>query len=288
MRREDELPLPPDLAAIGFVDERVAAAILLRLRSSIDAESSAGRYEPHLLHALAEAANPDQVLLTFERFVQGEADRPALLSYLASQPRAVEVLVRIFSGSQFLTNILLRHPEYLERLTRHRQMADLKGREEFLAEARDAMSVAGGDATARLNALRHYQRWELLRIGTCDFTGLLDLRRVIVQLSLLADAIVQACLEIASEQESDEGLARNQCLRFGPNGDRFDSPGRSPGSRSEVESEAPTGRDIAAEVPEFRPVGADASVGTPNPGLRPGLSNLAPSGLKSGRPDTLP
>ncbi|MBI5759932.1 MAG: hypothetical protein HZA46_15550 [Planctomycetales bacterium] len=206
MRREDDLPLPLDLSAISFADDRAAAAILLQLRTSSDADSRAGRYEPHLLHALSEAANPDQVLLTFERFVQGEADRPALLSYLALQPRAVEVLVRIFSGSQFLTTILLRHPEYLERLTRHRQMADLKGREEFLAEARDAMTVTGGDATARLNSLRRYQRWELLRIGTCDFTGLLDLRRVIVQLSLLADAIVQACLEIASEQEQDESL----------------------------------------------------------------------------------
>jgi glutamate-ammonia-ligase adenylyltransferase len=204
MRCEDDLPPLPDLAAIGFADERAAAVVLQRLRNEMDATLSHAGYEPHLLHALTDAANPDQVLLTFERFVHGDSDRPALLQFLAAQPRAVEILIRIFSGSQFLTNILLRHPEYLERLTRQRQMADLKGREEFLAEARDAMSAAGGDTTSRLNALRCYQRSELLRIGTCDFTGLLDLRRVTVQLSLLADAIVQACLEIASEQEPRE------------------------------------------------------------------------------------
>lgn len=41
-------------------------------------------------------------------------------------------------------------------------------------------------------ALRQFQHGELLRIGVCDFLGLLDLRSVTNQLSLLADAMVQA------------------------------------------------------------------------------------------------
>src|SRR5262249_43078066 len=65
------------------------------------------------------------------------------------------------------------------------------------------------DPEDQLNALRRFQRWELLRIGTCDFFGLLDLRRVTVQLSLLADAMTRACLSHAYRESDvpEQGLA---------------------------------------------------------------------------------
>ena len=43
--------------------------------------------------------------------------------------------MKLFVGSQFLTEILLRHPDYLERLTNHKQLADFKSRKHFLDEA---------------------------------------------------------------------------------------------------------------------------------------------------------
>ena len=58
------------------------------------------------------------------------------------------------------------------------------------------------DPEEQLNAVRRFQRWELLRIGICDFFGLLDLRRVTVQLSLLADALVQTCLDHATPRRA--------------------------------------------------------------------------------------
>ncbi len=83
---------------------------------------------PMLLIALSDAATPDASLLNFERYVQCVADRTVLLRYLASKPRAVEILVKLFVGSQFLTEILLRNPDYLEKLTNHKQLADIKSR----------------------------------------------------------------------------------------------------------------------------------------------------------------
>ncbi|MBK9232827.1 MAG: hypothetical protein IPO15_18805 [Anaerolineae bacterium] len=50
----------------------------------------------------------------------------------------------------------------------------------------------------QLNALRRFQRWELLRIGAADFFGLLDLPKVTLQLSRLADALVWQCLTMAA------------------------------------------------------------------------------------------
>ena len=62
---------------------------------------------------------------------------------------------------------------------------------------------------AKLDALRRYQRTELLRIGVCDAFGLLDFRAATVQLSLLADGMIEACLQLvaADLQISPDGFA---------------------------------------------------------------------------------
>src|SRR5436189_810494 len=68
---------------------------------------------PGIIHTLADGAVPDTSLINLERFVQAAPDSEALFRYLADNPRAVEILFRLFVGSQFLTEILLRNPQYL-------------------------------------------------------------------------------------------------------------------------------------------------------------------------------
>ena len=188
------------LEAVGFADPVTARRRLQSLcggsGSGPDAcRTSLAKCLPMLLAALSDAATPDGSLLNFERYVQSVDQRAALFDYLGANPRAVEILVRLFVGSQFLTEILIRNPDYLERLTLHKRLAEYKHREQFFFEACGAASGAG-DLPQQFDALRRYQKWELLRIGACDGFGLLDLRNVTVQLSLLADSLVRACLAI--------------------------------------------------------------------------------------------
>jgi hypothetical protein len=67
---------------------------------------------------------------------------------------------------------------------------------------------------------------------------------------------------------------------FSPNGAEFDSPGRSPGVRVPTEVAAPTGRNSLAPTVVSRPVGASHQTSDLFPGLRPGLSNPSPLGLR--------
>jgi glutamate-ammonia-ligase adenylyltransferase len=161
-----------------------------------------------LLLALADTGQPDHALINFERFAQSVPDRAALFRDLAENPRTVEILVRLFVGSQFLTETLLSNPGHLSRLAQHKRLAELKSVQQLRIEAEGSM-LRIEDPEEQLNSLRRFQRWELLRIGICDFFGLLDLRRVTVQLSLLADALVQTCLNHAYAQSdiSPQGFA---------------------------------------------------------------------------------
>ncbi len=209
--RPDDLPTlldgtaaPADverwLTAVGFADWSTAWERLRRLPGDDDeARGALADVLAPLVFALQDAATADGSLVNFERFVSSVDDRPELFRYLGSNPRAVEILVRLFVGSQFLTEILLRNPLYLRQLTQHHGLSEFKSRLDF-REAALAAAADEEELPAKLNALRRAQHWELLRIGACDTFGLFDLKAVTVQLSLLADALVQACLALLSEE----------------------------------------------------------------------------------------
>ena len=185
------------LSPAAFADWCAASRCLLRLPDSPEARHSLAEVLPHLLTALASAADPDRVLVNLERFAHRAADRLATFQGLAGNPRAVEILVRLFAGSQFLSETLLRYPEYFERLLEQRSLAQLRSAGELDAAARAAIAPLR-DVGEQLGALRRFQRWELLRIGACDLLGLFDLPAVTAQLSNLADALVRSSLTVAS------------------------------------------------------------------------------------------
>ena len=195
------------LAPVGFADWHKAYQCLLRIANfTLSMRPNLVGALTSLLTTLTNTVNPDQMLVSFERFVQS-ADNPTdLLRYLADNPRGFEILFTLFTGSQFLTEILLRHPDYFEQLADHKQLAQTKSAEQLRQEAKTLAvslienSQAISDITTALNILRRFQRKELLRIGTCDLLGLLDLPTVTAQLSYLADGLVDACLILAAHQ----------------------------------------------------------------------------------------
>ncbi len=191
-------PLVENLSRIGFRAASAANRLRGLVGESLSADQAIGSLRK-LLGLLGDAPDPDAGLIDFERFVLRAGDRVELFQFLDENPRAIEVLVRLFTSSRYLTETVLRYPETLRELTRHRRLAELKSREEFLETALSQV-VSAPDFAARMDALRRYQRWELLRIGACDAFGLIDLRAATVQLSLLADGMVQACLALVGHE----------------------------------------------------------------------------------------
>ena len=151
-----------------------------------------------LVRLISEMSEADELLVDFSRYVQRAGDRAKLYQFLIENPRAIEMLVKLFAGSRYLTETLLRDPEALRQLVQHRLLADLKSREEFIAAAL-ASTTNQSTFTGKLDALRRYQRSELLRIGVCDAFGLVDFRAATVQLSLLAEGLIEACLRLIAE-----------------------------------------------------------------------------------------
>ncbi|HNT75480.1 MAG TPA: glutamine synthetase adenylyltransferase [Anaerolineae bacterium] len=189
------------LRPVGVTDWRAAHRGLLRIAADAQDSAALSALLPALLMALADAANADHVLVNLERFIRSAADKSGTLHYLAQNPRAVEILVKLFAGSQFLTEILLRNPEYFPPLIAHKRLTQPKSVAQLCADLYAAAEEQSADGVAaQWDALRRFQRGELLRIGAGDLLGLCDLPAVTLQLSHLADSLAQVCLELAAQQ----------------------------------------------------------------------------------------
>ena len=187
------------LNEVGFTDWKAAHKRLQNLTNTPETRELFSKTLPVLLFALRTAASPDVSLVNFERFIHSEADAARIFQYLIDNPRAVEILIKLFVGSQFLTEILLRNPSYLEKLTAHKRLAEFKSRQDFFSES-EAEIASCSTPEEKLDALRRFQKWELLRLGACDSFRLMDFKTVTVELSLLADSLVQQCLKLFADQ----------------------------------------------------------------------------------------
>ncbi|HEY85034.1 MAG TPA: glutamine synthetase adenylyltransferase [Chloroflexi bacterium] len=187
------------LSPIGFSDPQTAYRTLQRMSENAEIRAALAQFLPKLLQSLSDAASPDRVLVSVERFARSVPNRLSLYRQLNNNPRAVEILVTLTAGSHFLSEILLRNPEYFKRLVQHRELAQAQTPLDFYTKAQSAIANTVAPEE-QLNALRRFQRWQLLRIGASDLLGLLDLITVTAQLSHLADALLRVCLSLAAQQ----------------------------------------------------------------------------------------
>jgi glutamate-ammonia-ligase adenylyltransferase len=183
------------LTRMGLTDTAAAARHLQRMVGK-----GVAALMPYLAPALANCADADQALVNMERFSSGD-HAAETFRQLAENPRAIEILVTIFAGSQFLTEILLRDPAQLETLTRRERLARQKSAEDYHTESLQV--VQSLDFAAQLDALRRYQRGEILRIGASDLLDLYDLPALTGQLSNLADGLTRTCITCSSQSPNE-------------------------------------------------------------------------------------
>lgn len=121
--------------------------------------------EPVLESHLRQLVDPEGVLAGLESFVERYGARGQLYETWVSNPRVLELLVRLFDGSKRFRELLATHPDWLESICRGGRIDDVLSAEEYAAEA-----LLQGD----IEALRSW-RWEQgLRIAIQDVLGLID------------------------------------------------------------------------------------------------------------------
>ncbi|HKY07991.1 MAG TPA: bifunctional [glutamate--ammonia ligase]-adenylyl-L-tyrosine phosphorylase/[glutamate--ammonia-ligase] adenylyltransferase [Candidatus Binatia bacterium] len=191
-----------ELANAGFSDPTKAYEQLLAIRDGeVYAPPSPRRLKvmrllgPALMAAITESSAPERALLNLAEFSHRIGGRTGFLTLLAENPETMRLLITLFAESQFLTDLFLNRPELIDTLIRVDLTRIDKSRTDMLAELRAALADQD-DIEARLNALRRYKTEEFIRIGLHDLGGALELVQVLAQLSKLADACLQAAVDL--------------------------------------------------------------------------------------------
>jgi glutamate-ammonia-ligase adenylyltransferase len=140
--------------------------------------------------------DPDMALNNWERFIHSVSSPEFHYKILLSQPMRLEMLLSIFSGSQFLADTLVRNPGFLDWVMIPEVLHRTRKKEEIQEELR-AAALGCRSHREWLNKLRRFRRREMLRIGTHDICLGLPVREVMMELSALAEAITEVALERA-------------------------------------------------------------------------------------------
>lgn len=147
------------------------------------------RFCNELENSLRRCVDPDTSLTRLVRFVDVYGAHSLLYESLANNPKALELLLKIFDRSQFYTELLLARPELFEEAARSGTLDFRKKSEEYIRE----MAMLTGDPALES---RRYRRAELLRIFLRDILGLDELHIIQREYSALA----RACLDYAVKQ----------------------------------------------------------------------------------------
>ncbi len=197
--------MPAWAQQIEFGDRTRGEELLTRIAASTPAE-----LQPTLFSVLASAPDPDLAAGGLERLAR---ERPDAFARLARLPGALSVLVAVFSVSQFLSDAVVKHPEWVEELIGSGDLDRLLAFDDYRTRLERELEpgVPAPEVLAR------FRRRQLLRIVARDAVGLATLAETTLELSSLADAILElACSRILQELSRRHGAPHPAPEQPGP------------------------------------------------------------------------
>ena len=150
---------------------------------------------PALLEGIGRTADPDQALNHWERWLASGVSRSAVLEYLRSAPRMLDLVCAIFGNSDSLAFTLVRDPLLLYWLAQENVLSTAPtrgGMERTIRESLESVTAT----ELKLDALRRFRRREMLRIGVRDILRLADVVETTGSLSDLASVLIDAAYRI--------------------------------------------------------------------------------------------
>jgi glutamate-ammonia-ligase adenylyltransferase len=153
----------------------------------------------HIIDSLPDA---DAARRFLERL---EAENPSQFKKLISNEPLFSDVAAITAFSPLLATTLLQHPEYIAWLDRERKNTAVRSKEELL-ESLGRFSLTNSQLEPQTLYAR-FRRRELLRIFLRDIRGLATIAEITEEISNLADAILEAALQLAlNEADSRFGM----------------------------------------------------------------------------------
>ncbi len=147
------------------------------------------------------------------RIISAMYDKRAFISDTIHYPHYAEILISIAVNSNYLTDILVRNPEYFYRIVNPSHLNRPFTYEECRKIAADTVS-SYKTFSAKINALRNLKRREILRIGLKDILRISEVQNITLELSILAKELSAYLFDICYEEILSRNNLANVKNRF--------------------------------------------------------------------------
>ena len=151
---------------------------------------------PLMIQELFDSPDPDLALTNLDRFMTVVATRSSYYALLAENSQTIKLLVSLFGMSEFLSKILINHPELLDSLVARNAPSTVKTKD-TMSEEVAALLEQSDYFEDHLNILRRFRNEEFLRIGLNDIHGRVLQGDVTSQLSLLGEVCLETAFRLA-------------------------------------------------------------------------------------------
>ncbi len=164
------------------------------VRAALTIERGAVIMEALLGDTLQKVPAPERVLVHFDRFLEASLSPSGILEHFLRTPRLLSDYFLLISSSLWLADTMVRDAELFRWLLTSDALDAAPSHAGIVDAAR--MTMRRFDRPElRINALRRFQRRELLRIAAADLMGRKRFPAIVAELSALADAIVASALD---------------------------------------------------------------------------------------------
>lgn len=164
---------------------------------------------PAFLSKIIKTHNPDQALMSFERFISGIGFRTSIYSVLSENPEIMGILAKLFSRSGFLSGFLIKYPEYLDTIILKDVRREYETKEDMIAAVKEYVD-SEDDFEDKLNALRRFKNVESLKLCFRDLNEEVTPEYVGKYLALIAKAVMEAGLDLARQSMKVSGKEKKK------------------------------------------------------------------------------
>lgn len=204
----EELRMSPEaargrLGALGYADPDGALRHIESLTAGVTRKAAMQRLLlPAMLRIFADAPAPDAGLLAYRHVSEQLGSTPWYLRLLRDEGQAAQRLALLLGSSRYVADLISRAPEALRLLADDEQLSPRPA--EALTSAMRSTAARHQEPAAAVLAVRALRRHELLRIACADLLDRCDVEDVGTALSGVAEATLQAALDVALRQVIDD------------------------------------------------------------------------------------
>lgn len=158
---------------------------------------------PKLLQQIFSHKNYRTLLPRILNIIEKTLTRTTYLELLLENPAALHRLLQLCAKSQLIAEQVARHPILLDELLDQKALLNLPAFEQYPAELQQyLLRLPQDDEEQFIDALRQFKNAALFHVACADILAILPVMKVSDHLTFLAEAIIEAVVNLAWQQLS--------------------------------------------------------------------------------------